>query len=368
MLAFILLIALPAACCFVAVGRNHRGARVLRLGNSAYIRQYNPAISVFFLLLWLMLALRDNSVGRDLPNYAAYFHYFRTAEWSAVMEHDLDMLYILLNLCMGKTTDSFQIFLAVVAALTLLPIWATYRQEKGHAYLRIVMFLGVGVFPMLFSGIRQFLAMSVGMVSWHYTKKRKVLPFLLSVLAAVGFHHSAFILLLMYPVYRANWKEKHLWLLVPVITAVFILRRELFALLGTVLPRYSFEIEETGAYGTLAILILFGVFCYVIPEEEKMDAELLGLRNLLILSILLQCFAPIHMLAMRFNYYYLLFIPILIPKIIDGAKVRWRQMAKLGGIVIAMLYTATYIVMLCRFSSTGESPLDILPYVPFWKT
>ena len=98
-----------------------------------------------------------------------------------------------------------------------------------------------------------------------------------------------------------------------------------------------------------------------------MDGELLGLRNFLLLSILLQCFATIHMLAMRFNYYYLLFIPVLIPRIIDAAKPRWRQVAKLGGIVIAMLYTLTYTMMLYRFSVTGESSLDILPYVPFWK-
>jgi hypothetical protein len=314
-----------------------------------------------------MLVLRANSVGRDLENYASYFAFFQTADWNAVMAYDLDVLYKLLNWCVGKVTDSFRVFLFVIAALTLWPIALTYQREKGHKYLRILLFLGIGVFSVLFSAIRQYMAMSVGMVCWHYTKKRKWLPFLLSVLVAVGFHHSGFILILMYPVYWMNLKTKHLWLAVPFIAAVFLLRKQIFYLLGMLLPQYSFATEETGAYGTLAVLIVFAVFCYVIADEEKMDGELLGLRNFLLLSILLQCFATIHMLAMRFNYYYLLFIPVLIPRIIDTAKPRWRQVAKLGGIVIAALYTLTYAMMLYRFSVTGESSLDILPYVPFWK-
>ena len=367
MLPYVLLILLPAVFCFVSAGKNEKGVRVLRLGCSADIRQRNLGTSAFFLLLFLMLALRDESVGRDLPNYAAYFDLFRTADRNAVMAHELDLLYKLLNRWVGKVTDSFQIFLTVVAALTLLPIWLTYRQETGHTYLRLLLFLSLGTFPVLFSGIRQFLAMSVGMAAWHFTKKRKILPFLLSVLVAVGFHHSAFILLLMYPVCRVKLKTKHLWAVVPAMAAVFLLRRELFGLLGTVLPQYRFAAEETGAYGILVLLILFGIFCYVIPEEANMDAELLELRNLLLLSIALQCFASVHMLAMRFNYYFLLFVPLLIPRIIDGAKARWRQVAKLGGVVMGVFFTLAYGRMLYRFSLTAESLLDILPYAPFWK-
>ena len=370
MLPFIMLIFLPALFCFVAVGRNYRDAKVLRIGNSEFIRENNLGMSLFFLLLFVMLALRAESVGRDLSSYSLYFNFYRTASWNRMINHDLDLLYKLLNWYMGRVTGSFQIFLTVAAALTLWPIAATYQQEKGHTYLRIVLFLGVGIFSMLFSGLRQILAMSVGMVSWHYTKKGKLLPFLVSVLVAIGFHHSGFILLLMYPVYYANFKTRHLWLVVPAIAAVFILRRQVFTLLEMLLLTYNdyeFAMKDTGAYGTLAILVVFAVFCYVIPDEKKMDRQLLGLRNLLLLCVVLQCFATIHSLAMRFTYYYLLFIPILIPRIIDAAKVRWKQVAKLANIVVALFYTYTYAMMLYRFSQTGESSLDILPYVPFWK-
>jgi len=367
MIPFIILILLPVFCCFVAIKKNGKKNKIICMGSSSYIQENSLAIPIFFFSFFLLLALRAESVGRDISGYAYYFDVFQSLSWRQMLAYDLDILFKILLWGIGRITDSFHVFLAVVAGLTMLPIAMVYQQDRRHSYLKIILFTGVGIFSMFFSGIRQCLAMAVGMIAYSYTKERKLLPFLLSVMFAIGFHHSAFILLFMYPVYYANFKTKHLWFVVPTIVTVFVLRKQVFGLLDLVFSGYDFTQVTTGAYGSLLVFVLFAVFSYVIPDEKKMDRELLGLRNLLLLSVVLQCFAPVHSLAMRFNYYYLLFIPLLLPQIIDIPKTKWRQVAAFSRYVLSAFYTLVYADMLITFHNTGRSSLDILPYVPFWK-
>lgn len=371
MLPFILLIFFPAIFCFAAHGKDKRNNRVLYLGNTEYIQNNNLAIPVFFFLFFLMLALRSETVGSDVGNYKRYFELFKNSSLANLKNFDMEYLYKLLNWGVSRVTDSFQGVLVVSAAITVAPIYMIYRQQRSHSYLQIVLFLGIGVLSMFFSGIRQSIAMSIGMVAYHFVKEKRLVPFLLCVLTAIGFHHSAFILLLMYPVYHATFKKKHLWIVVPVLVATFVFRKQVFLLVSMAMSRinedYAAQIVSTGAYGSLVLFALFAVFSYLVPDEQKMDKELLGLRNFLLLSVALQCFALVHTLTMRFNYYYLLFIPILIPRIIDAARTAYKQVAKLSTIVLSIFFTVDYARMLYIFHSTGKSSLYILPYVPFWR-
>ena len=52
----------------------------------------------------------------------------------------------------------------------------------------------------------------------------------------------------------------------------------------------------------LILFALFTVFAFIIPDELIIDKETTGLRNFLLLSLVLQMFAPLHSLAMRLNY------------------------------------------------------------------
>ena len=80
------------------------------------------------------------------------------------------------------------------------------------------------------------------------------------------------------------------------------------------------SIKLTGSYGSLILFIIYALFAYLIPDEKLIDRETKGLRNFMILVVCIQLFAPLHTLAMRFNYYYLLFIPLLISKVLDGPE------------------------------------------------
>lgn len=371
MLPYFLLIIIPLLFRFVVFRRSEEGARCVRVGCGYEIYSGNVMIPVFFLLLFLFLALRDETVGRDLMNYKSMFISYNRRSVEQLLGLDSEMLYALLNWCVGRFTDNYQWFLAVAAALTLFPIAKVYGEDRRNGYLKLVIFVNMSTFIMLFSGLRQALAMAVGMIAYRMVRKKKLIWFLILCLVAYYIHRSGFMILFMYPLYHLRLKMKHAWFIVPGMLFILVFNKTVFRallpLLTTYTDRYGTEITQTGAYTMLILFVLFAVFAFVIADEKKMDQEMFGLRNFLLFAVALQCFAPLHNLAMRMNYYYILFIPILIPKVIATCKNRYREVAGLANIVLCVFFTAYFAITTYNSYVTGISTLDTIPYIPFWK-
>jgi hypothetical protein len=104
------------------------------------------------------------------------------------------------------------------------------------------------------------------------------------------------------------------------------------------------------------------LFAFLIPDEFMLDAETIGLRNFLLLSLVIQMFAPLHMLAMRMNYFYIIFIPLLLPKIIACRSKRWNQVAVLGRHVMVAFFLIYFFAGAFRGSA-----LHVWPYHFFWE-
>ncbi len=333
------------------------------------ISKQNCILTFFFVILFMILAFRDESIGRDLKNYKFYFEKFSTLDFRGVFQEKRDVLYVFLNWMVARYTDDYQVFLAVVALITVLPVAVVYNKDKQHSFLKIVLFMNMSTFIMLFSGLRQAIAISMGVIAYRYVKKQKPLLFFIFALIAWGFHHSAFMILLFYPLYHITFKKKHLWFVVPIIICVFIFNKQIFIMVTNFMDsdKYTSAISSTGAYTMIILFIMFAIFSYAIPDEKMMDKETLGLRNFLLLAVLLQCFSPVHTIAMRMNYYYIIFIPILIPKIITYAKDELKEIAYFAKIILTLFFVSYYLFNTYNSCQTGISALDTYPYVPFWK-
>jgi hypothetical protein len=131
--------------------------------------------------------------------------------------------------------------------------------------------------------------------------------------------------------------------------------------------KYNAEIQETGAYMMVILFALFAVAAYFFPDEEKMDDEARGLRNFLLMAVLLQCFAPVHSLAMRMNYYYIVFVPISVPKIFKHAKGGLKDIVKITKGVVVGFFVVYYLYTTFQSCRSGISALNTYPYVPFWE-
>jgi hypothetical protein len=82
----------------------------------------------------------------------------------------------------------------------------------------------------------------------------------------------------------------------------------------------------------------------------------------LLLALIIQMFAPLHALAMRMSYYYLIFIPLLLPKIIRYRSKRWNQVAVLGRHVMVVIFFLYFFA-----SAYSGGALRVFPYHFFWE-
>ena len=372
MIPYLILVFVPFIFYYISITKN-KGKLCINFGDSNEVKTKNLIIPVFFIIFVVLLALRDESIGRDIDKYKYYFEKLSRTDFVSLFESDWDILYVILNWLVGRFTDSFQLFLAIVTIITVLPMALLYSQDRENSSFKTMLFLNMPTFIMIFSGLRQSLAIGMGVVAYVMVRKKKPVLFVLFALIAMGFHHSAYIVFLMYPLYHHPLKRKHLIFVVPAFLTVFVFNRQIFTSVTRLASmffgeeEYLVTMDDNGAYTMVILFIIFAVFAYFIPDEEKMDEESLGLRNILVLSATLQCFAPIYMIAMRMNYYFIILVPIALSKIIKHSKSNLKEVAWIAKIIMILFFMAYYLLNVYRGCRTGISTLDTYPYVPFWK-
>ena len=329
----------------------------------------NLVVGSFFAFFIVILALRSEDCGVDLSRYLPYFEHARDLSWSEAFHQEIEPGYWILQKAVGVFSLNFNVFLTVVTLISLVPVWVLYAREKENALLLVILFTAVAPFSMYFSGLRQIAAMGFGIIAWFFVKKKRFICFVLTVLLAMTFHQSAFVLLLLLPAYYFRITKRRVVPIALAMVALYIFKKQVFgvliAVIGQFEERYStFVLTSTKAYGVLFLLILFAVYAFVIPDENKLDKDALALRNVLILAICIQCFAPIHTLVMRMNYYFLPFVPLTITKVIGARKKGYERLTKISIWLMCIVFTGVFFYK----AYTGEDMLQIFPYVPFWRT
>lgn len=323
-------------------------------------------LSIFFIILIALLALRSIKCGIDLKNYLYYYKAMNNLSFERIFSYSDkgEPLYFILNKIIILMGGDFQIFLFIVALISIIPIAIYYCEKSENAPLTIALFLTVAPFTMFFSGLRQSIAMGIIVFAFRYVENKKILKYIICIIIATLFHRSALYCLVLYPIYYAKITKNWLYVIVPSMIMIFIFNKQIFTYTFQLLnPIFDGNIESTGAYSILILLVLFAIYCFVFPNKKKVDEEFMGLRNILLLAIVIQCFAPIHATVMRINYYYLLFIPILITKVKNIAYDKNIKIVN-SSVMIMVIFFISYFFYT---GYNGNDILNIYPYIPFWK-
>lgn len=330
-----------------------------------YQKKNRHALFFFFALMTILVALRHKTIGTDTQNYIYYFNRFSKTDWTDIQKESLELGFALFNKAISLISSNPQFFLAVVTVVIVIMMYPTYRRLCVDASLTIVLFCTMSTFVMMFSGIRQMLAVGLGFIAYEFTRRKKLIWFILVVFLALSFHASAFMLAFMYPLYHVKITKKWLFAVIPALGAVFLFNTQIFSVLSLIIERYTEyegKITQTGAYTMIILFALFVVFAFLIPDEARLDKETIGLRNLLLLALVLQMFSPLHTIAMRMNYYYIVFIPLLLPKIIACRSERWGQVAVLSRHIMVIFFLFYFFIN--AYSGTN---LKVFPYHFFWE-
>ena len=319
------------------------------------------------MFLTVLVMFRHESVGNDTKNYIFYFNSYSKMSWDRILDESRELGYLYFNKLVSLITTKPQVFLSMAAILVNLMIYPVYKRLCVDPALTIALFCIMSTFTMMFSGIRQMLAIALGFVAYEFVRKKKFILFVFVVGFAMLFHVSAFILVLMYPVYHFRVTKIRLLVLIPMLGLLLVFNEPIFVFLSGYLEKYTrfeAEVTSTGAYTMLILFAILVVFSFVIPDEKAMDDETLGVRNFLIVSLALQMFAPLHALAMRMNYYYIIFIPLLIPKILQYRKRDFMEVAILSRTVMVIFFIGYFFYS----AYTSDNNLNVFPYHFYWES
>ena len=356
---------------YVLIGLPALVALINRIINVKYpkLNLKGLIMGIFFAFFLALLALRGLSCGVDLVNYKTFFDFSHYRPFDFVrIKYGIEFGYHLIEYVVALFTQNFQILIAVVGAASIIPIWIMYTKESDSPFLTIVLFLTVVPFSIYFSGLRQALAMAFIVPAYYCTKHKKLIWFLIITLVAMFFHASVAVMAVIYPIYHVRITKKWLYFTVPIMVLILIFNEAVFEFLlnllgGKYMDRYA-EYETTGAaYMFLIMLIAFAVYSFVVTNDKELDRDVIGLRNILLLAICIQCFAPIHPLAMRMNYYFLPFVPLLLPKVVKQSRPEMKQIVNISVIAMSLFFAAWFLYDV----HTDEDILQIFPYVPFWS-
>ena len=319
------------------------------------------AIVLFFAGLIVLLWLRDKTVGNDCENYLDAFFRIKKMSFEKIWASGDEWGYRVLNKIIAMINDGQQFFFLAIALFSLVPIMILYKKESEDAIVTIGLF-SFFVFSMYFSGFRQICAMSFVVPAYYATKHRKFLLFLVSVGIAYLFHQSAVAILLLYPIYRLKITKPRILYLIPFWGLIFLRKEAVFSVMLRILPSqyeetYS-EISPTGAYSVLLLLILFVIVVYLIMDDTLVDADTMGMRNVLLLTAILQIFASVSTVAMRLNYYYLLLLPIALTKCISKCHFKYRQIADWSFAGVGIFFIGYFFYN----AYVGRDILNVFPY------
>lgn len=330
-------------------------------------KRSNFPIIVFFVIWFFMLALRHSTrCGWDLIGYQYYFYHVAELSFFKLFEYyDTEQLFFVFNWIVAHVYPDFRLFLVAMAFLCTGIVGWFYYKKSDFSLLTILLFVTNSCFVMFYSGLRQSLAILLVVPAYYFTIQKRLIPFILTAILAKYIHNSAIMLFLLYPVFHIPLRSKHFLLVMITVALFFLLKVPLFNYIVPFLSeKYSTGVvAETGAYSVWLLFLLLLLYSFLVLDDSKMNSESLGLRNILVLLTLVQGFAPINALAMRMNYYFILLLPIIIPKLMLYPKAGYEIIVQYSRWMMVVFFTFYFFYTI----HSGSVGLGAFPYVAFWE-
>ncbi len=214
-------------------------------------------LSLFYVLAVVTLVLFKGLCvsGVDVRFNGGYYLNFISAEgFSSFRDKSVELGFQMLTICIRSITDKYEIYLLVMAALSVVPVMYVFWKLRGKINLPFAV-MGYSLIFMVtgMSAMRQFIAVGLCLLAAYYYLIRRYVPSLVVAALAVSVHLSAlcYSLLLLLALMKGSRK---LQLLVAVIVvAAFTVLQGATGLLLT--GRYSiYALSGSTGFGVAVLL------------------------------------------------------------------------------------------------------------------
>ena len=308
------------------------------------------------LALFLLLALKKETVGCDIAGYREQYLLAADIAWSDFDYVYYEKGYILLMKLFSKSGAPFGLFTGFLYGLLCLAYYRFLARFSEDAALSMLILICYQFLVFHISGLRQTLAMAVCIFAFLALDDGKVLHSLLLTALAVSFHKSALIFFAVYPIAVLKGRRFGLPILLAVPTAALVLRPVFWALVN----RYLRELPAAGIslggnFLFLAGMALFLLYTHAATPFSRREGFLAHMA----LAAMAANLAFSGSVLLRSTMYLTLF---LIPGIPNAVR-RYDP----GTRLILRLALGIFLMLLFYFQTLAINQFDLLPYRFFWQ-
>lgn len=323
-------------------------------------------------LIFLLLALKKDTVGVDIIGYKEQYEIAGLKEWNNFGYVYFEPGYLLLTKIFAKLGVSFQLFAAVLYAVLCHAVYLLIRRYSPNATLSILIFICYNFLVFSISGLRQTLAMAICLYAFllclRFTPVSSIGAVLLNFVA-VSIHESAivFFAVLALVLFANRPVRVSVWMMLTVL--VFGLRSKLWKIVEHFYGREITDFEISGTLIFLAGMVFFLSLTYVYYKKRRVvltcgtkrkvlfayDALLVRASYLSLMCYIM--FSGGNLL--RANMYFTLLLIPGIPMAISKYEYRTRAVwnMAMAAFLIALFYRYTLSI----------NQLELWPYLFFWQ-
>lgn len=305
-------------------------------------RGYKTAMYWFgAVLLISMAAFRDFSVGPDTQQYLGKYGFLEimALPWQRVPFFKWELGYTLLNKVVGTIYFNQRFVLIVVTLVALVPLFYRVFRDSRWATLSLVCVLGTDAWENSAFLMRQGCAMAILTFSYRYCKERKFLPFLGCVIAAMLFHRTAVVWLLLYFAYPLSINGRTLVACAGGAFLCGIAGPGIFYILR-IFARNEEQLQHNGGLSMLVVLWLCVVTVFVlhkgkIPEQDRLYYWMLLLAA--VMQPVAFTFSNFARIVLYFRIALVLLLPNTLQDFLPGDK-NCGKRAAAGALLCAVLF------------------------------
>ena len=335
--------------------------------------------AIVFVQLFLIMALRSDSLGVDVDIYHSMYYHYGSLSFNSVIQifdffkvnskfGNIEWGYIFTNWLFykaGLSFHSFLVFISIVFLLAVCLLFYRYSDDIGWSY---ILFMAFGTFTFSFCILRQCLSTAIIIFAFILIDNKHYIGFVLLVILAGLFHRSGYLALLLLPLVFVEIKPNIIRyygignvILLFLSSSIYIL---LHSSIGNLIGKNSYVASAFSLNIYVIILFILLVIIYLFEKRANFISE--DKSNLLkfaMFSLPLEVLACINGILGRIAI--LSFFPFLvcwIPTLLNPKRIKFKQ-TQVQTVIYGIGYLSLLLFYLYSLSNTS---MKIVPYEFFF--
>lgn len=285
-----------------------------------------------------------------MGSYLLIFRTISTLSFRNIWSYNLEKGFVLVNKVVSLITLNERFFIIIFSFIAIYLIKKFIEKNSKKLWLSYFLFVTLGYYFMIFSIIRQFIAIGILLLSLESIKERNLKKFLIYYIIGVSFHWTALVFILLYIVYPIKINIKYLVIINFGIIINFIFLDKIIIFLLNLLPKYEYMYKDIiiKGEGLKLLLLLYIIFFLGVllkklnirEEKEKIYFHMMAL------AVYLQSLSYGFSLFTRVVNYFSIIMIIFIPNLIVNQKDKSIKILSIISVIILTMYYY-YKFLLC---------------------